>query len=197
MSILFWCIVLVLLGFGLIVLEFLLPSGGILGALATASLLAAILLGFWTDVRLGAGIFIAVACLLPVFFYAAMRIWPSTPLGRAIINDPSDHQSEELDEVSALKALIGAVGLARNPMTPSGAVRLRGKNYDAVSNGGFVDAGQAVKVVGIEMKRLVVRLTREKPDVAAAKVEVEDTTEASLNESLESLGIEPLDDPLS
>jgi membrane-bound ClpP family serine protease len=56
-----------------------------------------------------------------------------------------------------LAAQIGKQGVAKRLMAPSGLVQIEGRSYEAVSEGPAIEAGQAVVVVKVFTRRLVVR----------------------------------------
>jgi len=56
-----------------------------------------------------------------------------------------------------LAAQIGKQGVAKRLMVPSGQVQIEGRSYEAVSEGPAIEAGQAVVVVKVSTRRLVVR----------------------------------------
>ncbi|MCA9420604.1 MAG: NfeD family protein, partial [Nitrospira sp.] len=49
-------------------------------------------------------------------------------------------------------------GIAVSDLHPSGIARFDGQRVDVVSDGGFIDAGQPLKVVRIDGNRIVVQL---------------------------------------
>jgi hypothetical protein len=74
-------------------------------------------------------------------------------------------------------------------MLPSGAVRIANRNYDAISAGVPVDAGQKIKVVDVRTNRIVVR-----PVEPGEFVPERSAPDDVLSRPLDSLG---LDDPLA
>jgi hypothetical protein len=89
--------------------------------------------------------------------------------------------------------MIGKRGVAKTALLPSGDVLIEGKVYDSISNGMPVDPGQAVKVVGVDTQRLLVRPLSEQEQAMPPKTQGEDM----LSTPIDSLGIEPIDDPLA
>ncbi len=87
--------------------------------------------------------------------------------------------------------MIGKQGVAKTDLLPSGDVRIEGRVYDAVSRGMAIDRGQAVIVVEVDTQRLIVRPLSEKE--VAAQESVNDV----LSTPIDSLGIEPFEDPLA
>lgn len=54
-------------------------------------------------------------------------------------------------------ALVGAAGVARGPLAPSGRVVVKGERWDAIAERGSIANGERVRVVGVEAGRLRVR----------------------------------------
>jgi membrane-bound ClpP family serine protease len=197
MTPLVWVILLVLLGVALVVCELFVPSGGVLGFLAAVCAIAAIFVGYYYLGPVGGTIVLAVeALLVPVTIVAAVRAWPYTPVGRRVLNLPPGAPglaSVEADSAHALKDLVGKWGRAKSPLLPSGAVIIDGRIYDAISRGTPIEAGQPIEVVQAEGNHIVVRLsTRDAPPEDQRAQSPDDI----LAQPVESLGIEPLDDPL-
>lgn len=154
---------LILLGIGLLclVLEFFIPSSGMLGLMCVLSLVGAIFLGFMSGTTTGAAMLLGVLICVPAFLFAAVHFWPSTAFGKMILNEPPSHSDEVLPETHTyrgLRELVGKRGTAKSLMLPGGIVQVEGKNYDAISEGTPIEAGQRVLVVQISTQRLVVRV---------------------------------------
>lgn len=153
---------LILLGIGLLclVLEFFIPSSGMLGVLCVLSLIGAIVLGFMSGTTTGAAMLLGVLICVPAFLFAAIHFWPTTSFGKMILNEPPSDSDEVLPETYSyrgLRELVGKRGTAKSLMLPGGIVQVEGKNYDAISEGTPIEAGQRVLVVQISTQRLVVR----------------------------------------
>ena len=155
-----WSLLLLAIGFGCLFLEIFIPSAGILGFLATTSLISAVVVGYLAGFWEGTGILVLITLVLPFFFAIAIKIWPHTPLGRMIILKRPESQSAGPTRStydSALHALLGRRGIAKCDMHPSGAVSIEGRTYDALTDGLPIEAGEAVKVVDVQMRSLIVR----------------------------------------
>lgn len=198
MSFLVWAVVLLLVAAVLVFLEIFLPSMGALGSLAVVLVLAATFMAYKGAAIWGAlGILTLAAIVLPLTIALALWLFPRTPLGTVMLDGPPPAH-ELADEVAGLKLLVGEKGFARSKMLPSGAVQIRHKTFDAISEGAPIEAGQAVVVVGLKMKWLVVRALDSEPLAAAASAPVGDTAHGAdlLSQPIDELGIEPID-PLS
>ena len=155
-----WAVLLLLLGFTLLVLEFFIPSGGSLAVMCALSLLAAIVVGFMAGRVTGSVILLTEVVLVPAALAAAVNWWPETPIGRMMLIQKPESPDDVLPETHAyrgLKELIGRRGIAKGLMLPSGQVEIDGRSYDAVGEGVAIDPGQLVVVVAISTQRLVVR----------------------------------------
>lgn len=195
---LIWPLVLLLFGIALIFLEIFVPSGGVLGLLAGLAILASIVVGFAEAFWVGSVILLIDVVLVPVAIGAAIRWWPHTPFGRMVMITRPSNQAAVLPntlEYRLRDSMIGKQGSAVSSLLPSGDVRIEGQVYDSVSTGMPIDPGQSVVVVDVRTHRLVVRpLTdQEKAEQPAAS----DDSEDILSTPIDSLGIEPFDDPLA
>jgi membrane-bound ClpP family serine protease len=177
---LLWAIVLLLLGLSCVVLEMFIPSAGMLGLLATFFIIAAIVLAFLSGPLTGAGMVLAVTILVPCLLGLAVKYWPQTPMGKAIMLKRPD-ADEVLPQTEAYRGrqqLVGQNGIAQSNMLPSGVVVINGKTYDAISNGMPIEAGATIRVIGIDTQRLVVRAdttpAQAKTTTSSSQTEVED-----------------------
>ena len=190
-----WAMLLMLVGCGLAILEVFIPSGGILGFLATFAVLTSIVMAFYHRGATTGLVFALIAVVaIPSGLALALKYWPDTPMGRRfLLGLPTEEEVLPDDKRTRLKDLIGKVGVVKSPMLPSGAVQIEGQTVDAVSEGQALDPGQAVKVVEVRAYRVMVRPI----DVTEARNLASDGQAELLNCPLDELGIEPLDDPLS
>ncbi len=195
---LLWALVLVVLGLGLIVLELFIPSGGILGFLATVAVVASVVLGFMSSSSHGVLMLVVNVIVVPVVVAQALKWWPRTPLGRRVLLDvPDEEDLKPHDpELEALKQLVGQVARARSPMLPSGAIEVNGRVYDALSQGVAIDPGQWVRIVEVKGNRIVVRPLDEeelKQHLAQTQQTQQTPEEDLLSKPVDELGLE-LDD---
>jgi YD repeat-containing protein len=56
-----------------------------------------------------------------------------------------------------LADMVGREGVAISVLRPSGQVQIRAVRYDAVAEGGYLEAGTAVRVMDVKQGSLVVR----------------------------------------
>lgn len=166
-----FALLLVLVGLVLLAVEaLLLPGFGVAGVLGIAATVAGFLFlstGFTLD-RPGtlswetAGVFAAqfAGTLLAgsVFLVLLSRLVPSLPFARRHLHLPDGGLpagpvgAPEPDLVG-----VGAAGVASTDLRPAGRATFAGRPVDVTSEGGFVEAGTAVRVLRVEGPRVFVR----------------------------------------
>lgn len=155
-----WALVLALLSVAFLALELFIPSGGLLGFLASCCLLASVVMvysGYGLNVM---AIYLAlIVAVVPVLFFLGIKYWPHTPIGRRVLNLEPGRELEIAGGLTdfSLKPLLGKKGLAKTVLLPCGAIEIEGKTYDAISDGSVIERGDAVEVVEIEGTNIVVR----------------------------------------
>ena len=118
-----------------------------------------ILLQNLTNVTL---LFVAVL----VLGFASWRILPKVPFFNRVFLPPPEPRPSVGGAGSApsglglpneaLTALVGRTGTAATVLRPTGSMRLDGEPYDVVTEGEFVEAGTAVRVLYVQGNRVVV-----------------------------------------
>jgi membrane-bound ClpP family serine protease len=189
-----WAGLLLLLGLTLVMLEVFVPTGGLLGFLSLTAILLGIALAFWQGgLTYGFGFLLVAAVALPAVLGLAFRVLPRTPIGRRIL--PAVPTSKDVlpdtEERRVLRGLVGKIGQAKSMMLPSGAVLVEGRTIDAVSEGMPIEPGQVVRVIEVRGTRVIVR------PVEHGEEQQPRSAEDPLSRPIDTLGIDPFDDPLS
>jgi len=183
---LFWPILLLVVGLGMIALEFFVPSGSVLSIVAAISIFAAIVLAFMAKAQYGVIMLGVTTVLIPAILAAGVRWWPHTPIGRMVLITPPEHPDDvlpETEEYRGLTALVGQRGIAKTKMLPSGTVLIEGRSYDAISEGMPIEPQQLIQVVDVRTNRIVVRPTEGMLRSQAA------TSDDILSQPIDSLGL--------
>lgn len=186
-----WAILLLVCGLLLIVLEVFVPSGGVIGFLSIVALMTAIGMAFYqSGLETGLTFVGVIAVAVPSLLALAFRWWPHTPMGKRLLLGVPDPNELLPDSPMrrTLKELVGHVGTAKSLMLPSGAIEIDGMTLDALSEGLPIEAGQRVRVIEVRANRVVVR--------PVDKDETPTDPNDILSQPLESLGLDPFDEPL-
>jgi membrane-bound serine protease (ClpP class) len=171
-------LILFLLGFGLLALELLvIPGFGVCGLSGIVLVVASLIMASQTFAGLTAGQtldraargFMPIAGALVTVIAAGFvlsRFLPALPwLNRMILTPPGyipegpRLRPDLLSAETGGPVRIGARCQTVSPLRPAGKVQVGDLLLDVVSEGGWVDAGQAVQVVQVEGNRVVVRAT--------------------------------------
>lgn len=148
------------LGLALVIAEVLFPSMGILSVLATAAIVAAIVMAFRESTATGFNFMIAAALLVPVFVMAGLKLFPRSPMGRKMVVSGLSFESTAATDARDLE-LVGVEGVVEAPCRPTGTARLAGRRVDVVTRGEWIPAGEPVRVVEVRGNRVVIAPTRE------------------------------------
>tara|TARA_R110002049_G_scaffold285698_1_gene466784 strand:- start:212330 stop:212962 length:633 start_codon:yes stop_codon:yes gene_type:complete len=208
---LYYAIALLLIFYVLLVGEFFLPTGGLMGVGAVLAASAAVVIAFTHSTTAGVSMLMVIAATTPVVFMAAVRLWPHTPIGRRILNrrpgELDGGPQSKLADGTPLSELIGCKGHAITDLLPSGQVSIGSRKVNAVSTGMAIDRGTAIEVVKVTAGKVQVRpAAQEAPENTSGnqsgnKVDSDqDGSEtqppqspASLESPLESLDVDSLE----
>lgn len=169
-SLLVWAVLLLGMAFALFCIEIFVPSGGLIGSLSAACLIGGVVLLFRVDTTWGLiGATLALVAL-PFAIAFSIKIWPNTPLGRALtlktpgrsIDEPDDESDEEQPAVSAspatpLQPAAGATGESLTELRPVGICLINGKREECLAVGGVIEPGTQVRVVAVDGMHIRVR----------------------------------------
>lgn len=148
----------------LLVEAFIIPGFGVAGVLGILALLAGLILstvgeGSTVQAIIGAasrlGVSLVIAIIASLFI---LRYLPKTRVGRHLVlstglTAESGFTSEPLEEHN----LVGKTGTAVSTLRPSGIASIDGKRIDVVSDGEFIEPGEAIRVDHVDGNRVVVR----------------------------------------
>ena len=194
MGYLAWAAVMLIIAVVFVVCEMFVPSAGVLAVLAASSLVGAVVCAFLESPTAGL-VFVALTVVgIPVLLTLLFRWWPNTPIGRKMmltLPDPDDVRPDN-ERLRALQELVGRTGTATTDMLPSGAVEIDGKVVNAVSDGMAIDKGTTVRVAKVAGSRVVVCA-----DDGTDVNEDAGGGESPLDRPIDSLGLDPYEDPLA
>ena len=145
------------------------PSGGVLIGVTGVLAVGAIVLAFMHSISTGIWMVIGTFLAIPLMFWAFIELWPKTPVGKRLIVTPEKAQDFVWSDAKNAdpKELVGALGIVVDELLPSGFVKIQGRRYEAISQAGPIEKDKAVKVVGLDLGRLVVVESKERPVDAA------------------------------
>jgi membrane-bound serine protease (ClpP class) len=158
---------LLLVGVGLVLLGFELfvtPGFGVTGILGLAALLGGLGLSLvgagatwaviiWALWQVAASLLLALVASLVI-----LRFLPRLPFRRRLVLETALAATEGFSSASDTDhAWLGQYGTTASPLRPAGIADIGGQRVDVVSDGEFVDAGEAIIVVRVDGNRIGVR----------------------------------------
>jgi membrane-bound ClpP family serine protease len=153
---LFFPVLLQLVGVGIIIAEFILPSGGLLSVLAAGVIGYSLYLVF-SSFSMAAGMVFVTAdlILLPILVIVGLRLLAASPLSlRRQLSSKEGVSSQSPD----MKALLGREGVALSDLRPSGVARIDGNRIDVVSRGDYIPKASSLVVCDVTGNQVIVKL---------------------------------------
>jgi len=146
----------------LIVAEVFIPSGGVLSVCALGCLVGGIVICFKFGAVAGWFSILVAIVMVPALLAGAYRMLPKTRFGRQVIlARPVRDRGDAISDSAELAQLLGAVGKVVTPLRPVGTCSFAGHRVECVAESGYVQKGEAVKVIHVEGTQLTVRVTDE------------------------------------
>lgn len=156
-------IILLVIGLGLMVMEFFIP-GGVVGILGIVAVLGSILLAGGDLQTTAIAVLIAMIAatsgmvILVKFFGKRLQLFK-----RVILTDSTDTKSGYVSTVNRPE-LIGQMAITATELRPSGTIILGDERIDAVSEGRYIGRNLEVKIIKVEGSRIVVRELEKKEE---------------------------------
>lgn len=188
----------------LVILDLLLPTGGLLALLAAISAVASVMFAFREGANSGAIVLLMVLATVPVLVALAVRIWPKTPIGKRVIlgsDKPPEDSEAELLEKQRIEALLGSVITVDADLMPSGSARIGGRMANVIAESGYIEAGQVCEVVEYHERQFILRPTSGSAPAQNAEPKLPDHeldsngAESLLDLPLEQFGLDVFDEP--
>jgi len=173
------------------VIDLMIPSGGVLVGVTACFAFAAVVVAFRHSTNTGIWMLIATMGAAPLMMWMFLELWPKTPLGRRMTSPPDpvgDFTWSDAGKSKNSASLVGSEGVALDEMIPSGLVQIDNESYEAFSESGPIDAGKAVRVVRLDVGRLVVTIIREPQPTDAPK-----SLGTGLDRPISEFGLDSLD----
>jgi membrane-bound ClpP family serine protease len=156
---LLWPIVLQLVGVIVIIVEFVVPSAGILLVLSVGVFGFSLYLVF-SSVSMNTGLVFLMfdLILIPVIVFYGMRIMAASP---ATLKATLSSKDGTVSQPPEWNALLHKEGEALTDLHPTGTVIIDGKRHDVVSRGEYITKGSRIIVATIDSNRIVVKKVTE------------------------------------
>jgi membrane-bound ClpP family serine protease len=184
----------------LLLVEFFVPSGGVIGVAAALAAIAAIVTAFLHSMTAGVTIFMLVTVTTPIIIGLMVHVWPNTAIGQKILNRKlgqvtvSTMCDRRLPNGNPLASIVNQVGIAVTDLLPAGLIQVDGQRLNAVSIGVPIDAGSHIIVTQIQAGKIQVRpaLSTEVSPPESEEVNAPASSPDLLDADLNDLGADDL-----
>jgi len=154
-------IILIAIGLFLVFLEIMLPSGGIIGLLATSAIISGLVIAFKEDSNAGYGVLVFLIFALPAVISISFKWLPKSPFGKLLILGTPKASDSELGTTDHICTetydhLLGQTGTAQTNLRPSGFALIADNRYTVTSRCQLIDAESILKVVAVEGNNIIV-----------------------------------------
>lgn len=147
-----------LVGILLLAAEIIVP-GGVLGTAGGIAMLAGVVLAFTYYGGSGGSIATLVSLVaLGVTVYLELIWLPQSRLAKQLSVSAANEGTSQ-PAIADEAAVIGREATAQTTLAPTGYVLVEGRRYEAYSRSGYVNAGEKLRVVGLDNFRLIVSKT--------------------------------------
>lgn len=162
---LFWGLGLLALSVLLLVIEIVVPSGGIIsitsGVVGIAGIVCLFLMKEQGTLWGSAGI-LMMLIVFPSAFALWVKVIPSTRMGQRMIGalpeeEVAKRERAERDLHDSLSSLVGQIGVAKSVLRPVGTIEIGGVRHEALAEDVAIEAGQKVRVTAIVDAKIRVR----------------------------------------
>ena len=165
-----WEIILFVVGLVLIALEvFVIPGFGVAGVLGIGAVLTSLTLslvgnvGFDfapvdVDAMVTAGFVVILSTLVSVTggIWLGVKFFNSRMFSFAVLESAQPKEEGFVGTDQSLASLVGAEGSAFTMLRPAGKVEINNEIYDATAETGFIDKGEAIRVVDVRTAQIFV-----------------------------------------
>lgn len=190
----FWAVIFLAVGTAIVVAEFFLPSGGLLGIISACCIFASTYCAyvewykadpgfFWTYITFE--IFVIPTAIGVTLFYL-----PKTAMGKKILLAAPELQEVTpfAEEEARLTRHIGKRGKTLTMLNPGGMVLVDGERLHCFSEGMMIDPQTEVEIVKVSGTRVMVsdqlsELAPEKPDADNGEADLEHNPDDALAET--------------
>ncbi|MCI5509828.1 MAG: serine protease [Eubacterium sp.] len=149
-----------LAGFIFVGIEMVVPGFSVPGISGIVCLIAGVFL-LADTVMEGFFITVIVLALLGILMAVMLYLLSKGKFRSPIILEEEQKSTEGYLSSSDLKYLLGKKGVAMTDLRPTGVGQIDGINFDVISEGNYISAGEPVEIIKVEGSKLIVRVSEE------------------------------------
>ncbi|MBX3379652.1 MAG: hypothetical protein KF805_06130 [Phycisphaeraceae bacterium] len=146
----------------LLLMEFFVPSAGLIAVLSACCAIAGLVCLFRFDPVWGFMGLVGMLFAVPGVLYAGVSLWRNTLFGRRMIGIPSEEEvaekaAKEDAFVRTRMQLLNKEGVVVTDLRPVGLIEIDGARHEALCESDFLRPGARVRVVHVDANQVRVR----------------------------------------
>ncbi|SFE28857.1 NfeD family protein [Alteribacillus iranensis] len=149
-------IIMFIAGLVLILIEIFVPGFGVFGILGIGAIIASMFFASFSAVHMIISILIAALLSIVAIAMLFKTFGKKGPMKKLVLQDSFSSDEGYVSHTSR-DELIGKVGSSLTPLRPSGSILVEEERLDAVSEGGYIEENQKVKIIEVQGARIIVR----------------------------------------
>jgi membrane-bound serine protease (ClpP class) len=162
--------VLAAIAVGLLILEFVVPSGGLIGILCGVAAISSVVAFFMYDTTWGIAAVGGYIVLVPVAIVFFFKVFIHSPLAHRLVlgateeaesDSPeeafAESEQRRRDRLAALRELVGAEGVTITALRPVGTIKINGPRIDGMAETGVIEPNTPVIVTEVYDNQIKVR----------------------------------------
>ncbi|HVP11911.1 MAG TPA: NfeD family protein [Phycisphaerae bacterium] len=161
---LIWALVLFLAGLIVTLAEVVLPSGGLLAAVAVLCLLGSLACAYQLSGWIAVALLLVEGVCVPAVIILAFKFLPKTSVGKNLLLEPPPDESAGTTApetpppwtVNEYAGLLHKEGVVVAQLRPSGTAEIDGRRLSVISDGQLIPQGSRIRVIRVEGNRIVV-----------------------------------------
>ncbi len=159
-------VALILAGLLLLAVELCTPTFGVLAIAGVLCLGGGVYLCFTINPVAGLGSVLGLIVIVPLWLWVVVKVLiPRTFVGRILQLTPrTPAPGEGTPLAEAQKSLLGKQAVAETSLRPSGAIRVDGRRVIATARAGYIEKGDAVRIIQATGMNVVVEKVETPPE---------------------------------
>lgn len=150
-------ILIAILGFGAIILEFFVPSAGIIGIIGGGCVITGIVFTYINYGRLAGSIFLLSAAIIgPIILYLYFKIFPTSFIGKKLILHKTFNRDDGFNSGEEKQIKVGDIGITETNLRPVGRAVIKEESTYVTTAGEFINKNVKIKVNEIEGNKIIV-----------------------------------------
>lgn len=133
-------------GLVLLIVEIFVPGFGIFGFAGLIGIFASFIVAMGSSLLAVKWLTVSIF-LVAILFMLILKFLPKTSLWQSLILQ--ENNQPKASEFVSYEQLVAEKGIALTSLRPAGIIEIKGKRFDALTNGDFIEQGERIMISGV------------------------------------------------